>query len=100
MKIRDGNLKDLLLRLIEWHARLVNGQADTWHMGRFLDQWGDPRARQQVEEIFAHYDADDSRRALRKSIELFRWLAHETAEKAGFDYPIQVEERALAMIET
>ena len=34
----NGYLQTLLLLLIEWHAK-AKGQRDTWHKGRFLEQW-------------------------------------------------------------
>jgi aminoglycoside 6-adenylyltransferase len=41
----DGYMKRLLLRMIEWHARAMNGwHHDTWYGGRFIEDWADPRA--------------------------------------------------------
>jgi aminoglycoside 6-adenylyltransferase len=34
----NGYLKNLLLRLIEWHSQLKRPR-DTWHRGRFLETW-------------------------------------------------------------
>ena len=39
----DGYMKLQLLRMLEWHARVGDGR-DTWHNGRFLESWADPRA--------------------------------------------------------
>jgi aminoglycoside 6-adenylyltransferase len=40
----DSYMKWRLLRMIEWHARTTNGWSyDTWHGGRFLEQWADTR---------------------------------------------------------
>lgn len=41
----DGYLKNLLLRMLEFHARATKGpDFDTWMSGRFLETWADPRA--------------------------------------------------------
>ena len=93
----DCYLKNRLLTMIEWHAKAANGlQYDTWHRGRFLEEWADPRIVQGLRQAYAHYDPDDLRRALRATINLFRWVAEETAEMLGFAYPFhadrQVEE--------
>jgi aminoglycoside 6-adenylyltransferase len=91
----DGYLKRLLADMIECHAHATRGwEYDTWHSGRFLDQWGDPRAVAGLREAYAHYDAADVRRALLATMELFRWLAVETAERMGFDYPADGDARA------
>lgn len=85
VKARDTNLKDVLLRMIEWHA-LWHGAADVWHMGRFMESWADPRALGDVPATFGHYDLADSSAALLRAAALFGWLARETAERGGFDY--------------
>lgn len=91
----DGRLKDLLRRMLEWHAQAHYGSGhDTWFRGRFLEEWIDPRARQALPEVFAHYDAEDLARALFATMELFRWLASESAEHLGYPYPRLGDERA------
>jgi aminoglycoside 6-adenylyltransferase len=83
----DGKLKGLLQQMLEWHAHAVQGAThDTWMRGRFLEEWADPRAVAQLAKIFAHYDRQDIARALRATMELFRWLAVETAERWKYAY--------------
>jgi aminoglycoside 6-adenylyltransferase len=78
-------LKRLPRRMTEWHARATHGwDYDPWHDGRSLDQWADPRAVAGLREAYAHYDEADVRRALFAAMELFRWLATETAGRLGF----------------
>jgi aminoglycoside 6-adenylyltransferase len=84
----DGKLKSLLQQMFEWHAHATCGtQHDTWMRGRFLEEWADPRAVTQLAGVFAHYDRDDIARALWATMELFRWLAQETAEHWQYTYP-------------
>ena len=106
----DGYLKRLLLQMLEWHARATHGwdypaaaggsvnRPDTWHGGRFLEQWADPRAVQGLRQAFAYYDEDDVGRALLATMDLFRWLATETAQRLGYPYPAAAEERVTELV--
>jgi aminoglycoside 6-adenylyltransferase len=81
-------MKELLLRMMEWHTLALRGsEVDTWQNGRFLEEWGDPRALGALPGIFARYDEDDLWRALLATMDLFRWLAIETGERLGYAYP-------------
>ena len=81
----DCYMKGQLRTMLEWHARATHGWSyDTWHDGRFLDRWADPRAVAELPGVFARYDVDDVRRALFATMRLFRWLASETAERLGY----------------
>ncbi len=84
----DCDLKGRLLEMLEWHARAAyNPERDTWYGGRFLEEWADPRAMEMLPTTFAAYDASDIQRALFATLDLFRWLAIETAERLGDAYP-------------
>jgi aminoglycoside 6-adenylyltransferase len=94
----DSYMKRLLLTMIEWHARAAAGWSnDTWHSGRFLEQWADPRAVEGLRAAFAHYDEAGVRRALFATMDLFRWLATETAARLGYPYPISSDEHVTAL---
>jgi aminoglycoside 6-adenylyltransferase len=95
----DVYLKELLRRMLEWHTRAVKGQrTDTWMRGRFLEEWADPRAVDSLPMVFAHYDQEDIRRALLATMELFRWLAIETAELLSYPYPFFGDDRATELV--
>jgi aminoglycoside 6-adenylyltransferase len=84
----DGRMKELVLKMLEWHALATHGpEYDTWQDGRFLEEWGDPRAITALRDAFARYDEEDVWRALIATMDLFRWLAVETAERFGYTYP-------------
>nr|PZN57937.1 MAG: hypothetical protein DIU68_03190 [Chloroflexota bacterium] len=84
----DGYMKRLLLKMMEWHARAVSSHSyDTWFSGRFVEEWGDSRALAELGDAFAHYNAPDIKRALLASMDLFRWLATETAVQFTYPYP-------------
>jgi aminoglycoside 6-adenylyltransferase len=95
----DGYMKQQLLRMLTWHAHAAHGSGyDTWHNGRFLESWADPHVLDALHQTFAHYDEADIRRALSKTVELFRWVAKETAADLGYRYPDTADERVTAWI--
>jgi aminoglycoside 6-adenylyltransferase len=97
----DGYLKALLLRMLEWHARATRGpEHDTWMRGRFLEEWADPRAVMELRRAFARYDTDEIWRALAATMDLFRWVSVETADRWGYAYayPTFGAERATELV--
>jgi aminoglycoside 6-adenylyltransferase len=95
----DDRLKNLLRQVLEWHAHAMKGlNHDTWMRGRFLEEWVDPRALEQLGKAFAHYDEDDVWRALFVTMDTFRWLSIETAERLGHSYPTTGEEQATEFV--
>ena len=96
----DGYLKHLLRQMMEWHTRVSKGEGiDTWMRGRFLEEWADARAVESLPAVFAHYDEEDVWRALMATMELFRWLAVETADLLGYSYPSFGEERTTEFVQ-
>jgi aminoglycoside 6-adenylyltransferase len=92
VKVRDGNLKELLLQMIEWHEKTVNGvEYDTWHAGRFLCEWASKETQVELLNSFGHFDRNDSWKALMATITLFKRLSHEISEKKKFLYPYDLE---------
>ncbi|MCL2544540.1 MAG: aminoglycoside 6-adenylyltransferase [Clostridia bacterium] len=95
MSCLDCYMKRKLLWMIERHARATQGpDCDTWHGGRFLDTWADADTKRALRHAFARYDTEDIGRALFATMDLFRDLARETAEKLGFCYPSQADRAA------
>lgn len=95
----DNYLKDLLLRMIEWHARATRATTDTWMLGRFMDEWADPRAVAALKDVFARYDEEEIWRALEATMEVFRWLALETADAWRYAYPTEGAARAVELVQ-
>lgn len=94
----EGYLRWHLLRLVEWHARLVRGTTDVWFEGRFLDQWADRDVLDGIAAASSRYDAADIRRALHAMADLFRRLAIETATACDFAYPDDRHERVMGLV--
>lgn len=97
----DGHMKWRLLRMVEWHTLATRLAApDTWHAGRFLERWADPRILTGLRTAFAHYDAQDILRALTETLKLFRWVAIETGQALGFHYPEAADRYVDQAVET
>jgi len=97
----DSYMKWRLLRMIEWHARATNGwEYDTWHGGRFLEQWADDRVVKDLEGAFARYDEKDLWRGLSAMMDLFRWVAVETAARYKYPYPTSADEHATELVQS
>jgi aminoglycoside 6-adenylyltransferase len=49
--LRNAKMKEIvLLRMLEWHARAVNGwDYDTWHNGYFLSEWTSPQTWDELQ---------------------------------------------------
>jgi aminoglycoside 6-adenylyltransferase len=91
----DSYMKHLLRQMVEWHTQATNnGKRDTWHNGRFLEQWADPRVVEELRNAYARYDKNEVKRALFVTTALFRWLATETAESLTYPYPFSGDEYA------
>ena len=85
----DTYMKTKLLNIIECHARVVNGlEYDTWHNGRFIEEWAENWVIEKLHSCFSHYDKVDIKSALLSTMDLFRVLAVEVAEKCQYDYPV------------
>lgn len=98
-KCCDTYLKDLLLRMMEWEAQSVNsGMIDTWFGGRFLEQWALPTTVEELQQVFAYYDASDIWRALEVTAKVFRRIAQETAIRLGYTYPRESDEYVSAWV--
>lgn len=91
----DGAMRwHCLLPMIEWHAKCVHGwEYDTWHRGRFIEKWTEPRIIQGLREASSRYDPDDIRRALFATMDLFREIARDVAARLNYPYPTDADER-------
>jgi aminoglycoside 6-adenylyltransferase len=82
----NGYLQNLLLRLIEWHAK-EKGQRDTWHKGRFLERWTEQEIVKALPDTFAKYELEDVQRALKANLHFYDKFGREVANAFGYDFP-------------
>ncbi|MGY0694674.1 aminoglycoside 6-adenylyltransferase [Virgibacillus sp. FSP13] len=95
----DNDLKQLLLKMTEWHAKAKYGNDyDTWHNGRFFDKWADPKIKGELRKCFARYDSREMQHALKHTMDLFRSVASETTTQFDYDYPVKADEKATEWI--
>jgi aminoglycoside 6-adenylyltransferase len=94
----DEFLKHLLRQMLEWHARAREG-VDTWMRGQFLEEWADARAVESLPAVFARYEEEVTWRALMATMDLFRWLALETADLLGYAYPASGDTHATGIVD-
>lgn len=83
-----------MLRMIEWHAHVKRGWAyDTWFDGRFLEEWADSDVIKELRKTFSYYDEADIKRGLLATMNLFRKISMEIAEKLNYSYPIELDKK-------
>lgn len=90
VKFRDWTMKEMLLKVLEWHA-IASKPTDVWHIGLRMREWVDTKTGEEVGFIFGHFDAADSWRALIATMDLFRRVGRETATQLGLEYPEQTD---------
>ncbi|GCE31296.1 aminoglycoside 6-adenylyltransferase [Dictyobacter alpinus] len=96
----DVYMKQLLLHMLEWHARATRGRdAPVKNDGRFLEEWADPRALEELPTCFAHYEHEDMRIALNATCLLYSRIAREAAHLLHYTYPNEIEERISQLLE-
>lgn len=89
----------LLLRMIEWHSRMRNPKSyDTWHAGRFLEEWADPDVVAALAGVFPTYDPQLIVDAIDAMDALFARLARDVADGLGLTYPTSAEEAVQQLI--
>ena len=98
--MRNAKMKEMvLLRMLEWHARAVNGwDYDTWHNGYLMSEWTDPQTWDELQSTFGGLGVVESWRALLAMMDLFRRLAVETASGLGYTYPGATDERFTRLV--
>lgn len=85
----DGHMKEMLLKMTEYYSLALHGSDyDTWHSGRFIEQWAEPWVVKEFENIYAGYSDKDIMKAISTTMNLFRKIAIETADKWDYQYPV------------
>jgi aminoglycoside 6-adenylyltransferase len=93
IKWADQIQQALLLEMLEWHAHATHDSPiDTYYRGDFMRDWVNETTWRELHDVFAHFDAADSRKSLIASVGLFIRLTEETALKLGYEYPHRMVE--------
>ncbi len=92
-KFRDWTTKELLLKMIEWHAQSRHDwDYDTRYLGVDMRRWLDRGTWKQLHETFGHFDGGDSWQALEATAQLFSEQGREVARNLRYRYPQEVED--------
>lgn len=93
VKFRDGTMKRMLLRLIEWDALARHGPGvDVWHIGTHMREWASPDVWDELHHCYARFDAEDSFAAFQATLNLFSRLSQRVAASFDLDHPIVIED--------
>jgi aminoglycoside 6-adenylyltransferase len=86
VKFRMGLINDhFLLKMIEWNEEAKrNWESLVPPLGKRMRSWVGPATWEALYKVFAHFDSQDSWKALMHTIELFRTLARDTAQRLGY----------------
>lgn len=86
-KFRDNTMKEYLLQMLEWYgATDPERPRYTWYIGHHMDEWLPAEHWRRVHETFGRFDADDARRALDATVDLFADVGAEVAARLGFPW--------------
>jgi len=84
----DSYMKHLLLSIIACHTHVIYGlDYDTWHNGRFIEEWAESWIVERLSLCFSQYNKDDIKNALFSTMALFRAVAVDIAKKLDYYYP-------------
>lgn len=95
----NGHVGGRLMRLTAWHAAAVGGATDTWHGGRFVERWGDPRAVELLGRAMADTALPRIGAALRAAAAAVELLGSELAAASGGTWPAEAHHRVVAWLD-
>lgn len=78
--------------MIIWNSQAKNDWSLKTHFwGKRMESWVDDAIWSGLYNVFSHFDAEDSWRGLLATMDFFRKIAKEAAEKIGYPYPDDVD---------
>ena len=87
VKFRDWSAKENLRQMMEWNqASRVKWKLSVKDCGKGMEEWIDRKVWKNLFSCFGDFDAQDSWKALKTTIKLYRKLTRETAAVLGFPY--------------
>ena len=101
VKFRANAMHEFLLQMIQWHAETQkNWKEKSEPLGKNMKLWVDSATWNALQEVFAHFDVQNSWRALFSTLDLFRRLSADVARHLGYDYPIAIDKNMSEFIVT
>lgn len=84
-RLRDQDLKEQLLEMVEWdHQARYGAEFDTHHLGARMRQWMDEDVQRALDRCWSGVEPREAAHALSATVELYVRLAERTAERHGF----------------
>uniref|UniRef100_UPI0036DCE401 aminoglycoside 6-adenylyltransferase n=1 Tax=Photorhabdus sp. RM322S TaxID=3342825 RepID=UPI0036DCE401 len=86
-RMRDNEMKELLLAMMEWYASIKSdGKTDVWYNGHHLHEWLPEKFSKRIQRIFGSYGKEEAIRALLETTELYAEISAEVAEMKIFEF--------------
>ena len=99
VKFRDWTMKEMLLKMLEWHARATGGaDINTWLLGKRILDWTDAATTEAIPQLWSRWEAGELWRGLLIQLDLFRRLTHELTTALGYQYAGEIQEKIEAYI--
>lgn len=99
VKFRSNGLHVFLLKMIEWHEEARGEWREKLPAnGKHMRLWVEEKTWRDLHKVFAHFDLQDSWRALTHTMGIFRELAKETSQMLGYRYPYEVDQKLSGFI--
>ena len=93
VKFRDWGMKENLLKVMEWRAQSIHEwEIETWIGGHYIEEWVDEQTKNELQQVFGRFGAEDSWRALFATMNLFRRLARDLSDDLGYNYLIELDQ--------
>ncbi|MBE5960973.1 MAG: hypothetical protein E7256_06235 [Lachnospiraceae bacterium] len=95
----DGYMKTLLREMLEYRKKSQQGlNFDTWHDGRFIDEWLEPEVKSALNHAYGKYERTNLETAMEKTMNLFSTAAKQAAKNWGYVYPLCAEQYAFEQV--
>ena len=99
VRLNESGFLDVLTKMTELHTHATRGwHVDTHYMGRFMEDWADPRILAGLKDIFPGHGVTENWKALFARMDLVRWMNQQTADRSGYAYPRLEDERATELV--
>lgn len=93
----DSYMKALLGKMLEYRIKAQSDDDfDTWHDGRFMDDWLTDADKESLNSSYGGYEKSSLEKALRNTLTMFSTASREVAEKLNFKYPQKAEDYAVS----
>jgi aminoglycoside 6-adenylyltransferase len=101
VKFRSWAAHSFLLKMIEWHGEAENDWCcSVPRIGKRMRSWVNEGLWNELHGVFAHFDAEDSWKALLNTMELFRRITSETARSLRFNSMEDLSENMVGFVTT